>query len=66
METWKEVDDMFVIFEQLHPHYTYGVSVAAVTVAAGPLSNATTFTMPQDGTLYFSLAFHYTIKHLCI
>ena len=33
----------------LHPFYTYQVSVAAVTVDAGPFSPTLTFTMPEDG-----------------
>ena len=47
----KEVNSSYTTFENLHPHYTYVVSVAAVTVGTGPFSNATSFTMPQDGKL---------------
>ena len=34
----------------LHPHYTYVLKVAAITVEQGPYSNKTSVTMPQDGT----------------
>lgn len=33
----------------LHPYYTYSVSVAAVTVEVGPYSDKITFTTFQDG-----------------
>lgn len=33
----------------LHPHYTYRVSVAAVTIAAGPSTEPQEVKMPQDG-----------------
>ena len=34
---------------ELHPHYTYSLTVAAVTIATGPFCEPQTTTMPQDG-----------------
>ena len=33
----------------LHPHYTYIVTVAAVTVNTGPFTDEYSVTMPEDG-----------------
>lgn len=33
----------------LHPHYTYQLRVAAVTIGLGPFSPEVTITTPQDG-----------------
>jgi hypothetical protein len=46
--TTKHTNISYAIIEYLHPHYTYSVAVAAITVASGPFSIATKFTMPQD------------------
>ena len=40
-----------ITVSQLHPYYTYEVSVAAVTISVGPLSDSMMITMPQDGML---------------
>lgn len=42
---------LYAIVTNLHPHYSYDVSIAAVTVHDGPFSNSTVITMPQDGML---------------
>ena len=49
--TTKHTNVSYAIIEYLHPHYTYNVALAAFTVASGPFSIATNFTMPQDGKL---------------
>ena len=56
----KDVNDLYVLIEQLHPHYTYEVTVAAVTIIAGPFSEASEFSMPQAG---LSLS-HYIFNRL--
>lgn len=33
----------------LHPHYTYQVSIAAVTIGVGPFTEAKTVRTPEDG-----------------
>ena len=53
--TTREVNDAYALIEQLHPHYTYNVMVAAVTIASGPFSDAAQFSMPQDGLLHHSV-----------
>ncbi len=35
----------------LHPYYTYQLSVAAVTIGQGPFSTEYTITTPEDGKL---------------
>ena len=50
-----ETNTSYAIIEHLHSHYTYNKAVAAVTVALGPFSNATAFTMPQDGKVQFPI-----------
>lgn len=34
---------------ELHPHYTYSVSVAAETINTGPFSNNITIQLAEDG-----------------
>ncbi len=36
-------------FQNLHPAYSYDVSIAAITVTPGPYSEALTVTMDEDG-----------------
>ena len=59
-----ETNVPYLTIEELHPHYTYELSVAAVTVASGPFSNTTSFTMPQDGRLKCAPNFFYFVS-LC-
>ena len=40
-----------VTVTNLHPFYTYSVSVAAVTISPGPYSTQLSFTTMQDGEL---------------
>lgn len=47
----------YTIVNELHPFYTYKVSVAAFTIAMGPFSNYTEVTLPQDGKLYIFLVY---------
>ena len=37
------------VVNDLHPYYSYKLSVAAFTIATGPFSNETVIVMPQDG-----------------
>ena len=53
----------YAIIEHLHPHYTYNVAVAAVTVALGPLSYPSTFTMPQDGKIQWPTLYLFTLSN---
>ena len=39
---------MFAVVGNLHPHYSYIVSVAASTVSIGPFSDGTPVTLPPD------------------
>ena len=43
---------LYTIVNELHPYYTYKVSVAAFTIAVGPFSDHTEVTLPQDGKLH--------------
>ena len=43
--------------ENLHPHYNYHISVAAVTVATGPFSEVLSQQTPQDGKYLESAQF---------
>lgn len=40
--------ELFYTFHDLHPHYMYSCSIAAVTVDSGPVQPIV-FQMPQDG-----------------
>ena len=42
----------FTLFS-LHPHYTYSVTVSAVTIAAGPPSDPIVITTDSEGKLSF-------------
>ena len=41
--------DTLITAENLHPHYNYRISVAAITVATGPFSAVLSQQTPQDG-----------------
>lgn len=43
---------------ELHPHYTYRIAVAAVTVATGPLSTAVSLLTLQDSEFNLHLCAH--------
>ena len=45
-----------IIFNSLHPFYTYKFSISAVTVGAGPYSQPTSVKLPQAGTAFISVA----------
>ena len=44
-----KTSDTSVSLNDVHPHYTYTVVVAAVTIAIGPFSTEQSITTPQDG-----------------
>ena len=44
-----------VLVTNLHPFYTYNVTVAAVTTSQGPFSEHITFMTLQTGTLIFKI-----------
>ena len=44
-----QTSDTSVSLNDVHPHYTYTVVVAAVTIAIGPFSTEQSITTPQDG-----------------
>ena len=44
-----QTTDTSVSLNDVHPHYTYTVVVAAVTIAIGPFSTEQSITTPQDG-----------------
>ena len=50
-EVFNVFSALHFIVSDLHPHYTYRVSVAAVTIAAGPNTELQDVKMPQDGKL---------------
>ncbi len=39
-------------FHDLHPAYSYDVSITAITVSPGPYSEALTVTMDEDGKVH--------------
>lgn len=39
----------YITLTNLHPYYTYNVSIAAYTVSTGPFSDVTVFTTAEDG-----------------
>ena len=55
--TWQQrvENDTDAILESLHPFYSYGISVAAQTVALGPFTSKSVVEMPEDGKIYSSL-----------
>lgn len=53
----------FTVVGDLHPHYTYIVSVAASTVSIGPYSVGTPVTLPPDSE---SIIVIYYYVALCI
>ena len=53
-----------ITVNDLHPHYSYGFSLAAVTVETGPYSMETTITMPQD--CQFLCLFHVSLHMKCV
>ena len=44
-------DQPQLLFEDLHPFYTYSFLIAAVTISPGPYSEILTIQMPQAGEL---------------
>ena len=42
----------------LHPYYTYQLSLQAVTIAAGPISPTINITMQEDGEYYKALFYY--------
>ena len=44
-----QTSDTSISLNDVHPHYTYTVVVAAVTIAIGPFSTEQSITTPQDG-----------------
>lgn len=41
--------NLFITVQSLHPFHTYWCAVSAYTVAAGPFSNVSEVTLPEDG-----------------
>ena len=39
----------WLLLSSLHPHYSYSLTFAAVTIAQGPFGSKTNVTMPEDG-----------------
>ena len=39
-----------LVVDELHPYYTYGCIVAALTVGTGPFTEASIEQLPEDGT----------------
>ena len=46
---------LHIVIGNLHPYYTYNISVSAVTVLSGPYSEEISVQTPQDGMCYNSL-----------
>ena len=40
--------NLYIQIDYIHPHYTYNISISAVTIASGPYSTAVTIQTPQD------------------
>ena len=45
-----------------HPHYTYSVIIAAVTITPGPYTSAYSVTTPQDGEIFVMITKGYISK----
>ena len=48
--------------ENLHPYYNYHISVAAVTIAAGPYTELHSLLTPQDGEMVY---LHHLTFYMC-
>ena len=51
--------NLYIQIDYIHPHYTYNISISAVTIASGPYTTAVTIQTPQDGK---SKANHFKIR----
>ena len=58
------VTSTIAVIGELAPSYTYGFSVAALTIASGPYSTTVYITMPEDGKkVLFVKTVHKNIHH---
>ena len=46
---YEETEDTVLELNELHPFYTYIISVSAFTIGYGPFSSEVSVTLPQDG-----------------
>lgn len=46
---YEETKDTMLELSELHPFYTYSISVSAFTIGYGPFSPEVFLTLPQDG-----------------
>ena len=46
---YEETDETMLELSELHPFYTYIISVAGFTIGYGPFSPEVSLTLPQDG-----------------
>lgn len=51
-----QTPNLFLALNDMHPYYTYIVSVAAVTIETGPFSSSQSITTPQDGKIWSLVA----------
>ena len=40
--------NLYIQIDYIHPHYTYNISISAVTISSGPYTTAVTIQTPQD------------------
>ena len=50
-----------ITLSNLHPYYTYSVTVAAYTIEEGPFSTPVTFTTLQDGMSIITIIFIFNL-----
>ncbi len=58
-------ENTYVSISELHPFYTYDITVAAITTGIGPKSPEYSITMPESGKPLLSMTGVH-IHHICI